>query len=98
ASRLTHGLIAVKLREHRGLKAAKLNVVEPHRPFKVGSFRVEFFRVCHSIPDAMGIALTTPLGTMIHTGDFKIDHTPIDGLATDFAKLAELSAKGVLLL
>lgn len=98
ASRLTHGLIAVKLREHGHLKTSRLNVVEPHQPFKVGGFRVEFFRVCHSIPDAMGIALTTPLGTIIHTGDFKIDHTPVDGQPTDFLKLAELASRGVLLL
>lgn len=98
ASRLTHGLISVKLREHGHLKTSRLNVVEPHQPFKVGGFRVEFFRVCHSIPDAMGIAVTTPLGTIIHTGDFKIDHTPVDGHPTDFLKLAELASRGVLLL
>ncbi len=98
ASRLTHGLITVKLREFGLLRDARLNVVEPHAPFKIGAFRVEFFRVCHSIPDAMGIALTTPIGMVIHTGDFKIDHTPADGLRTDFAELAELTADGVLLM
>ena len=98
ASRLTHGLITVKLREFGLLRDARLNVVEPHAPFKIGVFRVEFFRVCHSIPDAMGIALTTPLGMVIHTGDFKIDHTPADGLRTDFAELAELTSDGVLLM
>ena len=98
ASRLTHGLITVKLREFGLLRDARLNVVEPHAPFKIGAFRVEFFRVCHSIPDAMGIALTTPLGMVIHTGDFKIDHTPADGLRTDFAELAELTSDGVLLM
>jgi ribonuclease J len=99
SSRLTHGLITVKLREHSMLKRARLNVVEPHTPFRIGSnFRVEFFRVCHSIPDAMGIALTTPLGMVIHTGDFKIDHTPADGNPSDFAALAQLTADGVLLL
>jgi ribonuclease J len=98
ASRLTHGLITVKLREFGLLRDARLNVVEPHAPFKIGSFRVEFFRVCHSIPDAMGIALTTPLGMVIHTGDFKIDHTPVDGLRTDFAELAALTSDGVLLM
>ena len=98
ASRLTHGLITVKLRDFGTLPDARLNVVEPHAPFKIGAFRVEFFRVCHSIPDAMGIAVTTPLGLVIHTGDFKIDHTPVDGKATDFPALAKITAGGVLLL
>ncbi|MBM3934415.1 MAG: ribonuclease J [SAR202 cluster bacterium] len=98
SSRLTHGLITVKLREHGMLKDARLNVMEPHFPFSVGLFKVEFFRVCHSIPDAMGIAVTTPLGTVIHTGDFKIDHTPVDGRSTDFASLALIAEQGVLLL
>ena len=98
ASRLTHGLITVKLRERGQLRDTKLNVVEPNSPFKVGRFRVEFFRVCHSIPDAMGLAIKTPLGTVIHTGDFKIDHTPVDGRTTDFSHLSELTADGVLLL
>ena len=98
ASRLTHGLVSVKLREHGRLRDARLNVVEPHAPFKIGPFRAEFFRVCHSIPDAMGIAITTPLGMVIHTGDFKIDHTPAGGKRTDFAELANLTAEGVLLL
>ena len=98
ASRLTHGLISVKLKEHGRLRDAKLNVVEPHQPFSVGVFKVEFFRVCHSIPDAMGIAVTTPLGMVIHTGDFKIDHTPVDGKPTDFTALAKLTSDGVLLM
>ena len=98
ASRLTHGLITVKLREHGLLRNARLNVVEPHSPFKLGKLVVEFFRVCHSIPDAMGIAIKTPLGAIIHTGDFKIDHTPVDGKTTDFAALARMASEGVLLL
>ena len=98
ASRLTHGLISVKLREHGRLKDARLNVIEPHAPFKIGGFRAEFFRVCHSIPDAMGIAIDTPQGLVIHTGDFKIDHTPADGQPTDFSSLSRLAADGVLLL
>ena len=85
ASRLTNGLISVKLREHKLLSDAKLNVVEPNTQFRVGSqLQAQFFRVCHSIPDAMGIAITTPLGVIVHTGDFKIDHTPADGKPTDF--------------
>ena len=98
SSRLTNGLVTVKLREHGVLRRARLNVVDPHSTFKVGGFRVEFFRVCHSIPDAMGLAITTPLGMVIHTGDFKIDHTPVDGKSSDFAALAQLVADGVLLL
>ncbi|MCH8311071.1 MAG: ribonuclease J, partial [Chloroflexi bacterium] len=98
ASRLTHGLISVKLREHRLLNDARLNVIEPNSPFNIGVFKIEFFRVCHSIPDAMGIAITTPVGVVIHTGDFKIDHTPADGKPTDFSSLAKLASDGVLLL
>ena len=98
SSRLSHGLISVKLREHRVLREARLNVVEPRSPFNIGKFRVEFFRVCHSIPDAMGLAITTPLGLVIHTGDFKIDHTPAYGDPTDFSALAELTADGVFLM
>ena len=98
ASRLTHGLISVKLREHGRLKDARLNVVEPNTRFKVGRLNVEFFRVCHSIPDAMGVAVSTPLGLIVHTGDFKIDHSPVDGKRTDFASLARLAEEGVFLL
>ncbi len=99
SSRLTHGLITVKLRERKLLDAARLNVVEPHTSFRVGdSFGVEFFRVCHSIPDAMGIAVTTPLGVVVHTGDFKIDHTPVDGNPTDFTTLSRMVGDGALLL
>ena len=99
SSRLTHGLIAVKLRERKMLDEARLNVIEPYTPFRVGnSFGVEFFRVCHSIPDAMGIAITTPLGVVVHTGDFKIDHTPADGNPTDFTTLSRIVGDGALLL
>ena len=99
ASRLTHGLISVKLRERGKLKAAELHIVEPHVPFTIGgNFRIEFFRVCHSIPDAMGIAITTPIGVVIHTGDFKIDHTPADGASMDLAAIARLAPEGALLL
>ena len=99
ASRLTHGLISVKLREHGLLRSARLNIVEPHSPLRICSaFSAEFFRVCHSIPDAMGIAVTTPLGVVIHTGDFKIDHTPADGIPTDFTRLGQIAGDGALLL
>ena len=98
APRLAQGLIEVKLREHRSLRGVKLEAIEPGHPIKLGKFQVEWFRVCHSIPDAMGLAIQTPLGLVVHTGDFKIDHTPVDGMPTDLGKLAELTAKGVLLL
>ena len=99
ASKLTLGLISVKLREHGLLKNAQLNVVEPNSLFQVSSaFSAEFFRVCHSIPDAMGIAITTPLGVVVHTGDFKIDHTPADGNPTDFTRLSQIAGDGALLL
>ena len=98
APRLAHGLISVKLKEHRLLRETKLEQVEPGKPVNLGKFRVEFFRVCHSIPDAMGLAIETPVGTVIHSGDFKIDHTPVDGQATDLARLAAYGSKGVLLL
>jgi len=98
APRLAHGLISVKLREHRATRGARLEMVEPGKSLKLGKFRVEFFRVCHSIPDAMGLAIETPAGMVIHSGDFKIDHTPVDGRATDLARLAAYGSMGVLLL
>ncbi|MSP78632.1 MAG: ribonuclease J [Dehalococcoidia bacterium] len=95
---LAHGLIQTKLREHRQLRDSLLQMAEPGVPIQLGAMRAEFFRVCHSIPDAMGIALTTPQGLVIHTGDFKIDHTPIDGKAMDFQHVARLCENGLLLL
>jgi len=98
APRLAQGLIEVKLREHRSLRDSRVEPVEPGYPVSLGNFSVEWFRVCHSIPDAMGLAIKTPLGLIIHTGDFKIDHTPVDGAPTDLGKLAALTSEGVLLL
>ena len=98
APRLAHGLISVKLRERAGNRDARIELAEPGKPVKLGKFSVEFFRVCHSIPDAMGLAISTPQGMVIHTGDFKIDHTPVDGLPTDLAQIASYAEKGVLLL
>ena len=98
APRLAYGLISVKLKEHGALRKTTLREIEPNKAIKSGSFSVEFFRVCHSIPDAMGLAIRTPIGLIIHTGDFKIDHTPVDGMPTDLAHLASLSKGGVLLL
>lgn len=98
APRLAHGLIEVKLRDHRLLPAAELHAIEPGETFTFGAFTAEFFHVCHSIPDATGIAIHTPVGLVIHTGDFKFDHTPVDKVPTDFARLAELGMEGVTLL
>ena len=97
APRLAAGLISVKLKEHR-IRNAILHEIEPGDPIHEGAFKVEFFRVCHSIPDAMGLAISTPLGLMIHTGDFKIDHTPADGSPTDLGHLGRLCENGVFLL
>ena len=99
APRLAHGLIAVKLNERRRTRDAVVHAVEPEQPVDFGAnFRATWFRVCHSIPDAMGICVETPRGRVIHTGDFKIDHTPVDGQTIDLTALAERGAAGVLLL
>ena len=98
SSKLTNELISSKLKGSGLLKKARLHVIDPYEPFQIGAFSIEFFRVCHSIPDAMGIALRTPFGIVVHTGDFKIDHTPQDRNATDFSFLSKIGAEGVLLL
>ena len=98
ATRLTHGLVSVRLKEHHALEGADLRIIDPDRDVTIGQFRAEFFRVAHSIPDAVGMAFHTPAGTVVHTGDFKFDHTPVDGRPTDLAKLAQLGSQGVLLL
>ena len=98
APRLAHGLISVKFKEHRSLRGARLEVIEPGKSIDLGKFRVEFFRVCHSIPDSMGLVIETPVGTIVHSGDFKLDHTPVDGKATDLGQLAAFGSRGVLLL
>ena len=96
-SKLTLGIVEGKLKEHN-LDTVQLNIVRPRDSIKIGPFEIEFFRVSHSIPDAMGIAIHTPLGIIFHTGDFKIDQTPVDGQVIDFRKMAELGEKGVLVL
>jgi len=98
ATRLTRGLIEVKLREHHLLADAELHTVSPKDVLHLDPFTVEFFRVCHSIPDGVGLGITTPVGLVVHSGDFKFDQTPVDGKLTDFAKLAELGGRGVLAL
>lgn len=98
ATRLTMGLIEGKLKEHKLLSGAKLNVVSPGEKVTLGKFTVEFIHVNHSIPDAVGFAITCGAGTVVQTGDFKIDTTPIDDYVIDIARFAELGKKGVLAL
>jgi len=97
-TKLTRGLIEVKLSQHHLLQDTNLNTIRPGDEITVGPFRVEFFHVCHSIPDGVGLAIQTPVGLVVHSGDFKLDHTPVDGKPPDFAKLAELGGRGVLAL
>lgn len=98
ATRLTIGLISNKLEEHGLLRKTKLHTVKQGETVNFGKIQVEFIRSCHSIPDAVALAITTPVGTVIHTGDFKVDYTPIDDERMDFGRLAELGNKGVLAL
>ncbi len=95
---LTQGLVRVKLQEHRLLQKTDLHVVKPGDVIEAGVFTVEFFTVAHSIPDACGLIIRTPLGPLIHTGDFKIDHTPVMDQHTDLIRLAQIGAEGCLLL
>jgi ribonuclease J len=96
-SRLTIGIVEGKLKE-QNLGNVQLNIVRPRDKIKAGIFEVEFFRVSHSIPDCMGLAIHTPIGIVLHTGDFKLDQTPVDGQVTDFGKMAELGEKGVMVM
>jgi len=98
ATKFTRELILVELKQ-RGVKTdAKLNLVNPGSRITLGNFTIEFFPVCHSIPDCVGLIIHTPLGIVVHSGDFKIDYTPVICEATNFNQLAPLGAKGVLLL
>ncbi len=97
-TRLAIGLIEGKLKEHGLLGRAKLNVVAPKQMIKMGCMAVEMIHVNHSIPDAVGLAVHTPAGVLVHTGDFKIDYSPVEGSMIDLAKFAELGSRGVLLL
>ncbi len=98
ATRLTIGLIEGKLREHGILSTAQLNVVTPRQTVKMGCMAVEFIRVNHSIPDAVALAIHTPAGVIVHTGDFKVDFTPIASEIIDLARFGELGNRGVLAL
>lgn len=96
ATKLTACLIEGKLKEHGLLGRAKLNIVEAGDTVKLGCMSVEFIHVNHSIPDACGMAITTPAGVIVYTGDFKVDYTPIDGGMINLSRFGELGSKGVL--
>jgi ribonuclease J len=98
ATPLTRGLLEAKLSRGGGLSKASLNTIQAGQEKRLGPFQVEFFHVCHSIPDGVGLGITTPAGLIVHSGDFKFDHTPVDGWPTDFGKLAEFGERGVLAL
>ncbi len=87
ATKLTRGLIEVKLNRELGMRV-KLEPMEPGDVVHLGPFQVEPYHVCHSIPDSVGLGITTPIGLVVHSGDFKFDNTPVDGRPTDIAKLA----------
>jgi len=97
-TQLTQGLISVKLKERKALAKASLNVLPPGGRVTLGCFQIEFFPVCHSIPDAVGLIINTPVGTIVHSGDFKLDFTPVSGNPTDLSRLAQVGREGVLLL
>jgi ribonuclease J len=98
ATSLTRGLLEVKLARGGMLNRTVLNTVKAGDQVQIGPFDVEFFHVCHSIPDGVGLGITTPAGLVVHSGDYKFDHTPVDGWPTDYAKLGEFSGRGVLAL
>ena len=98
ATRLTLGLIQNKLEEHKLVRSTSMKCVKAGDVVTIGNMKIEFIRTTHSIADSVAVAIHTPVGTIIHTGDFKVDFTPIDGKVMDFARFAELGTKGVLAL
>ncbi len=98
ATPLTRGLVEVKLRDAKMHDAVTLNTIHAGDKINLGPFGIEFFHVCHSIPDGVGLGISTPAGLIVHSGDFKFDHTPVDGWPTDYSKLAEFAGRGVLAL
>jgi ribonuclease J len=98
ATKLTRGLVEVKLNRHGMLGKADFRDVNAGETVQIGPFQVDFFHVCHSIPDAVGLGIDTPAGLVVHTGDYKFDHTPVDNWPTDYAKLAEFADRGVMAL
>lgn len=97
-TKLTLGLLEYKLKEHEILASSKLNIVNAGQKIKLGCFEIEFIRSTHSIADSVALAINTPAGTVVHTGDFKIDYTPIESEMIDLNKFAEIGSKGVLAL
>ncbi len=98
-TKMTLGLVEKKLEEHQDLDVKdRLKIVKPRETVTIGPFTIEFIRVTHSMPDCVALAITTPMGVIIHTGDFKIDQTPIDGEHFDLHRFAELGSRGVLAL
>ncbi len=98
ATPLTRGLLEVKLREAKVMDRVHLHTIKVGDEVRIGPFHIETFRMCHSIPDNIGMGINTPAGLVVLSGDFKFDHTPVDGKPSDFAKLAELGGRGVLAL
>jgi ribonuclease J len=98
ATGLTCGLLEVKLNRAGLMENVELVTINAGDSIQIGPFGVEFFHVCHSIPDAVGLGITTPAGLIVHSGDYKFDHTPVDNWPTDFGKLAEFGSRGVLAL
>lgn len=98
ATPLTAALLSVKLRDARLADKTPMNVFEAGDVLQIGPFKVESFHVCHSIPDCAGFGINTPYGIVVHSGDYKFDNTPVDGKKPDYAKLAEFSKRGVVLL
>ena len=98
ATRLTCAFINNKLEEHKLTRSTKMHVVKAGQTISLGNFKVEFIQSAHSIPDSVMLAIKTPVGTIIHTGDFKVDYTPIDGKMINLGRIAELGNKGVLAL
>jgi ribonuclease J len=98
STKLTAGLLEVKLSRAGLLDKTKLNIISAGGKVKLGAFEIEFCHVSHSIPDGVALGITTPAGLVVHTGDYKLDHTPIDNWPTDFAKLGEWASRGVLAL
>ncbi|HUF37855.1 MAG TPA: ribonuclease J [Anaerolineales bacterium] len=98
ATPLTRGLLEVKIAREKRDRSPNLITVQAGQTIEIDPFKIELFHVCHSIPDCVGLGITTPAGLVVHTGDYKFDHTPVDGWPTDYGKLAEFSARGVLAL
>ncbi len=95
---LTLGLVKVKLTRRGMINSASLNTIKAGESIRIGPFKIDFFHVCHSIPDSVGLGIETPEGLIVQSGDYKFDHTPVDNWPTDYAKLVEFSRRGVLAL